>query len=392
MLGAKFFRMKMEPDEVSSLRKHRFVGTDNSILGRYVLHHYTNWMLEKIPAFVAPNMLTLCGLIAMVASLALTLAFDPCLCSPPAFLSLANFLLMFVYFTCDNLDGAQARKTGSGSSLGQLFDHGVDSCCALITSIALSSTFGFGLSPKFLIFTLAVMVQFYLAGIEEKFTGRFVLGRISGASEGVVFAMGAHLATFLCGKRLFRHLFSDNFLWPVKKIYSSILGTDNFSAVSVIIGTALVFNTASTLISIEFKMHFPRRLLLYSTILRVMSFVTSFVILHNTLSTESLWIRHLNILMFGQIFSIKYVNEVCSYIIRRDPFLFTPPYLMYLTVSAVLQLQYLKEFRETLVAISFLLSSMYYLLVALRIIITFKEALGISFLSITTSDKSKAGG
>ncbi|ADM12548.1 sn-1,2-diacylglycerol ethanolamine phosphotransferase [Encephalitozoon intestinalis ATCC 50506] len=391
MLKGSFFKIELGADELSSLRKHRFIGTDNSILSKYVIHHYVKWSLEKIPATVAPNTLTLCGFIAMAISLGLTLIFDPYLCNPPRLLSLVNFFLMFVYFTCDNLDGAQARKTGSGSPLGQLFDHGVDSCCALATSIALSSAFGFGLSQKFLIFTLAIMIEFYLAGIEEKFTGHFVLGKISGASEGIAFALISHLITSLCGKGFFQYVFSDEFLWPIKKTYSLILRTNNFSAISAIITTCLVGNTILTLISIESKMRPPRRLSLYSTFLRMMSLIASFVVLHNTLSTESLWIQYLNILMFGQIFSIKYVNEVFSYIIGKDLFLFIPVYLMYLMISVVLQLQNPKKFREAFIAVSFVFSSVYYILVASKVIITFKEALGISFLTITKRNKPEAG-
>ncbi|AFN84030.1 sn-1,2-diacylglycerol ethanolamine [Encephalitozoon romaleae SJ-2008] len=387
MQGGKFFRMELGPNEISSLRKHKFIGTDNSILSKYVIHHYVKWMLEKVPETIAPNALTLCGFAAMGISLCLTLLFDPYLCNPPRLLSLANFLLMFVYFTCDNLDGAQARRTGTGSPLGQLFDHGVDSYCALITSITLSSTFGFGLSHKFLIFALAIMIQFYLAGVEEKFTGHFVLGKISGASEGIAFALISHLITFACGKGFFQHIFSDGFLWPIKKLYSSILGTTNFSAISVVIATSLVFNTTLTLISIESRTHPSRRFLLYSTFLRIISFTTSFVILYNTLATEGLWTRYLNILMFGQIFSINYVNEVCSYIIKKDLFLFTPVYLMYLAISAALQLQHLKEFQKPLISASFVFSSVYYILVASRVILTLKEALGISFLSIVEDTK-----
>ncbi|KAG5858684.1 CDP-alcohol phosphatidyltransferase [Encephalitozoon hellem] len=390
MLGKRFFKMELGPSEISSLRKHRFIGTDNSILSKYVIHHYIKWMIQKVPETVAPNTLTLCGFIAMIISLYLTLMFDPYLSNPPRFLSLANFLLMFVYFTCDNLDGAQARRTGSGTPLGQLFDHGVDSCCALITSITLSSTFGFGLSQKFLILALAIMTQFYLAGVEEKFTGHFVLGKISGASEGVAFALISHLTTFACGKGFFQYVFSDEFLWPVKRLYSSILGTSNFSAVSVVIATSLVLNTALTLISIESKTNPPKRFLLYSTFLRIMSFTTSFVILYNTLTTEKLWVQYLNILMFGQIFSISYVNEVCSYIIKKDLFLFTPVYLMYLVISAILQLKHFREFKRPLIGACFVFTSIYYVLVTSRVILAFKEALGISFLSIVKDTRKLA--
>ena len=33
---------------------------------------------------------------------------------------------LFVYQTMDAIDGKQARRTGTGSPLGELFDHGLD--------------------------------------------------------------------------------------------------------------------------------------------------------------------------------------------------------------------------------------------------------------------------
>ena len=37
------------------------------------------------------------------------------------------------------MDGKQARKTGSSSALGMLFDHGCDSINGGVTSISISS-------------------------------------------------------------------------------------------------------------------------------------------------------------------------------------------------------------------------------------------------------------
>lgn len=45
----------------------------------------------------------------------------------------AGFSLFF-YATLDNMDGKQARRTGSSSALGLLFDHGCDSINAGLLS------------------------------------------------------------------------------------------------------------------------------------------------------------------------------------------------------------------------------------------------------------------
>jgi phosphatidylglycerophosphate synthase len=51
---------------------------------------------------------------------------------------------IFFYQTLDNMDGKQARRTGSSSSLGMIFDHGCDSINATIITIVMASVFGVG--------------------------------------------------------------------------------------------------------------------------------------------------------------------------------------------------------------------------------------------------------
>jgi len=40
-----------------------------------------------------------------------------------------------IYATLDNCDGKQARRTGSSSPMGMLFDHGCDASVAVINNI-----------------------------------------------------------------------------------------------------------------------------------------------------------------------------------------------------------------------------------------------------------------
>jgi phosphatidylglycerophosphate synthase len=51
--------------------------------------------------------------------------------SPPPWAFYLAAVLMFFYQTLDAIDGKQARRTGSNSPLGQLFDHGCDAICAI---------------------------------------------------------------------------------------------------------------------------------------------------------------------------------------------------------------------------------------------------------------------
>ena len=51
-------------------------------------------------------------------------------------------LLLFLSHTLDGIDGKQARRTGNGTPLGELFDHGCDSWSTVFIASTFYSTFG----------------------------------------------------------------------------------------------------------------------------------------------------------------------------------------------------------------------------------------------------------
>jgi ethanolaminephosphotransferase len=51
------------------------------------------------------------------------------------------------YIILDNCDGKQARRTGSSSPMGMLFDHGCDAFVAMFNSYLLMRMFSIGTDP-----------------------------------------------------------------------------------------------------------------------------------------------------------------------------------------------------------------------------------------------------
>jgi len=58
-------------------------------------------------------------------------------------------LAIFFYQTLDAVDGKQARRTGSSSPLGQLFDHGCDAITTMLISLLLMQGLMVGAEPNF---------------------------------------------------------------------------------------------------------------------------------------------------------------------------------------------------------------------------------------------------
>jgi len=88
----------------------------------------------------------------------------------------------FFYQLMDNLDGKQARRTGSSSALGELFDHGCDSL--YITSMTVCLISAMQLSPwEQLILAITGLTIFYASHWEEYHTNHLILGRYANPTE-----------------------------------------------------------------------------------------------------------------------------------------------------------------------------------------------------------------
>jgi ethanolaminephosphotransferase len=103
----------------------------------------------------------------------------------------------------DAVDGKQARRTGSSSPLGQLFDHGCDALGTMPLALAICSCMGFGRTIWSVIFIATIQVPFYTAQYEEHFvhTLRTQVANF-GVTEGQYLEAGLMLATAIFGPHI----------------------------------------------------------------------------------------------------------------------------------------------------------------------------------------------
>lgn len=81
-------------------------------------------MVELLPLWLAPNAVTLLGFGFIVANVCLLEAYIPDLVGPaPSWVYFSFAFGLWAYSTMDNIDGKQARRTGSSSPLGELFEY-----------------------------------------------------------------------------------------------------------------------------------------------------------------------------------------------------------------------------------------------------------------------------
>ncbi len=102
--------------------------------------------MSKLPAWLAPNFITVWGFSWNMASFGLMFYFygNTTAGDFDARLSVFIAVAYFIYTTADNCDGKQARKNGTGSVMGMLFDHGLDATTAILMNFVLARMINVG--------------------------------------------------------------------------------------------------------------------------------------------------------------------------------------------------------------------------------------------------------
>lgn len=221
----------------TNLLKYKYSGEDRSIISLYVLSPYWNWLVTWVPLSVAPNLITLTGLVFVLSNFATLVVFQPALvCSTtPALLSKAGSSIetlgpsllvklksiiglsnlhakcptgwlylsfavgLWIYQSLDAIDGKQARRTGTSGPLGELFDHGCDALNTTLGAILASASLNLGYSWWTIASQVASLANFYLTTWEEYHTGTLFLSRFSGPVEGILLVIGVFLITSIYG-------------------------------------------------------------------------------------------------------------------------------------------------------------------------------------------------
>lgn len=113
-------------EELEKLSNHKYASSGSSLLDP-ILEPYWNWLVAKFPLWIAPNLITVSGLIITIITTLILVYHSPdARQEPPTWTFVLCAVGVFAYQSLDACDGKQARRTGSSTPLGELFDHGCD--------------------------------------------------------------------------------------------------------------------------------------------------------------------------------------------------------------------------------------------------------------------------
>jgi ethanolaminephosphotransferase len=231
--GPFFF---LSASAAQALPAFQYKGQDQSLIYKYILSPLAEWCVQNLtPKTMAPNTITMAGLLFMIAAyvamwyyrpmLLLTADTDQDMDSIPRWVYLLNAVSILIYQTLDNMDGKQARRVGASSPLGLFFDHGCD---------AVNSVFGSAnwmvalcLAPSDVTLCFAMLMGpyalFYFGTWEEYHTGELIMPIVNGPNEGLLGAVCMSIASYLYGPAFWHSYTVWN--WTIGPFLQTVAGS-----------------------------------------------------------------------------------------------------------------------------------------------------------------------
>ncbi|XP_004927738.1 cholinephosphotransferase 1 isoform X2 [Bombyx mandarina] len=185
--------------QLKRLSEHKYSCTSASVLDAW-LQPWWCWLVSKTPLWLAPNLITILGLIVNIVTTLILVWYSPdARQDPPRWACALCALGVFVYQSLDAIDGKQARRTGSQSPLGELFDHGCDSISTVFIALGACIAVKLGEYPTWMFFQcFCAMTLFYCAHWQAYVTGTLKMGRID-VTEAQFSIIGIHLISAVLG-------------------------------------------------------------------------------------------------------------------------------------------------------------------------------------------------
>lgn len=305
---------------LENLRKYNYNGVDKSLLSKYVLNPYWNWLVTLWPTNVAPNTITLTGLSLVVFNFLTMLYYDPGYLTwkkgeeqPPQWVYFTWGIGLFLYQSLDAIDGKQARRTGMAGPLGQMFDHGCDAINTTLEVILASHALNLGRSWWTVSSQIATLANFYLTTWEEWHTGQLYLGPFSGPVEGIIMIVIIYFISGFCGPAVWDTRILD--LFHLTKYFHNTHTTIfsvpvdlNFQlneAFMVFGGFGLAFNIVSSYSNVRAAQHAKKKRT-FTPILRLLPFVLSAAL-------QIMWLSHPEWMHSAIIESNLFVPFLCAW-------------------------------------------------------------------------------
>ncbi|CAH1125430.1 unnamed protein product [Ceutorhynchus assimilis] len=176
----KIFKERiLSESQLRRLGEHQYSCQSLSICDK-ILQPYWNWLVLRVPIWLAPNLLTILGLAVNIFTALILVSFSPdAKLEPPRWTCALCAVGLFIYQSLDAIDGKQARRTGTANPLGELFDHGCDSLSTVFVAVSACTAVQLGNYPAWMFFQcFCAMTLFYCAHWQTYVSGTLRFGKV----------------------------------------------------------------------------------------------------------------------------------------------------------------------------------------------------------------------
>ena len=224
----------LPPETLQNLKSFKYKCTDNSIIYNGCMSPFLNKVVNYLPTWLAPNLITFVSLCfnifaAIISYLDGGFDFSHKLKRRTCFVI---GIFQLIYQLLDNIDGKQARRTGNSTPFGMLMDHGCDVFTNIFTAFNLSKLLLLG-NDDYFSFTVffGLILGFYMMTYEEYKIGEMNFPSINGTDEGnfFIFLLGVFLA--LAGQDYMAIVISDKYSFTVGKLIGTVVLLGGLSCV-----------------------------------------------------------------------------------------------------------------------------------------------------------------
>lgn len=185
---AALFKNYITPEGEERIKTYKYQSQTDSLVYGYIMGPLANLHIKYFPSKIAPNVITFFAfLFNIIPHLAIIFMTNGDLSLElPRWMCALTGICQFLYMHFDNMDGKQARKTNSSSSLGMLYDHGLDSISGWIMALNFASIVRMG-NGIFSYYTLiwVPLLGFYFTMWEEYCLNFLNFGYINPVDEGL---------------------------------------------------------------------------------------------------------------------------------------------------------------------------------------------------------------
>ena len=189
-------------EDLTNLENYEYHGGEYTFVDN-ILNPFWYKVAYAFPAWFAPNLITLTGLIVNISAAMLVLLYDPFLLgNAPGWVYINAAICLQVYAVLDAADGKQARRLSASSPLGQIFDHGCDAVNLLFIIICSCSAAGFGIG-QLTALTLSILYSVFVCAQLVEYQSNILLAgsKFFGVTETMILVSAFLLLTGLKGSK-----------------------------------------------------------------------------------------------------------------------------------------------------------------------------------------------